>query len=307
MLESLKRIGSHNSVVAAATSGRLSRSGRQRIAAWIGWIVIATAAFGQPLVRLMQYAAGSELNSYIPLVPAVTVFLLYLRRTVLDHAYGSSIVGTVALVAISGAALTASALWGARMSVNDGLALMALGYVSLVAAGGFLFLGSRWMASAAFPMAFLAFLVPMPDAIANELEIASMLASADVAAWFLTATGTPLLRDGQVLPLPGIVLEVAQVCRGIRFSWVLFITSLVASHLFLESPWRRIVLVAFVIPLGIVRNGFRILVIGLLCVYIGPHMIDSVIHHQGGPLFFVLSLGPLFLLLWWLRRRDSRV
>jgi exosortase/archaeosortase family protein len=85
---------------------------------------------------------------------------------------------------------------------------------------------------------------------------------------------------------------------------VLFITSLIASHLFLESPWRRIVLVAFVIPLAIVRNGFRILVIGLLCVHFGPHMIDSVIHHRGGPLFFVLSLGPLFLLLAWLRRQE---
>jgi exosortase/archaeosortase family protein len=87
---------------------------------------------------------------------------------------------------------------------------------------------------------------------------------------------------------------------------VLFITSLLASHLFLKSPWRRIVLVAFVIPLGIVRNGFRILVIGLLCVHIGPYMIDSVIHHQGGPLFFALSLVPLVLFMAWLRRRERQ-
>jgi len=73
----------------------------------------------------------------------------------------------------------------------------------------------------------------------------------------------------------------------------------------LTSTWRRAVLVAFVIPLGIVRNGFRILVIGLLCVHIGPHMIDSVIHHRGGPIFFALSLIPLFLLLIWLRRSES--
>jgi exosortase/archaeosortase family protein len=104
--------------------------------------------------------------------------------------------------------------------------------------------------------------------------------------------------------LPGIVLEVAQECSGIRSSWVLFITSLLASNLFLKRPWRRIVLVAFVIPLAIVRNGFRILVIGLLCVHVGPHMADSFIHRQGGPLFFVLSLGPLFLLLVWLRRQE---
>jgi exosortase/archaeosortase family protein len=54
------------------------------------------------------------------------------------------------------------------------------------------------------------------------------------------------------------------------------------------------------------RNGFRILVIGLLCVNVGPQMIHSVIHRRGGPVFFVLSLIPLLLLLWWLRRGEIR-
>ena len=67
---------------------------------------------------------------------------------------------------------------------------------------------------------------------------------------------------------------------------------------------RRLVLVAFVIPLGLLRNGFRVCVIGLLCVKFGPQMINSPIHHHGGPLFFALSLIPLFLLLWWLRSGE---
>jgi exosortase/archaeosortase family protein len=66
-------------------------------------------------------------------------------------------------------------------------------------------------------------------------------------------------------------------------------------------------LVALVIPLAIARNGFRILVIGLLCVHIGPHMTDSFIHRRGGPFFFALSLIPLSLILLWLRRHDKRV
>jgi hypothetical protein len=36
-------------------------------------------------------------------------------------------------------------------------------------------------------------------------------------------------------------------------------------------------------------------------------MIDSPIHHKGGPLFFALSLIPLYLLLWWLRRQVQPV
>jgi exosortase C (VPDSG-CTERM-specific) len=186
------------------------------------------------------------------------------------------------------------------------MAVLTLAYLGFLITGGFLFLGAKWMTSAAFPISFLVFMIPLPDAAVYWLERASVLASADASALLFKVTGTPLLRDGQVFALPGIVLQVAQECSGIRSSWVLFITSLLASHLFLESPWRRLILVAFVIPLGIVRNGFRILVIGLLCVHIGPHMIDSIIHRRGGPLFFLLSLVPLFSLLWWLRRQEQR-
>ena len=165
---------------------------------------------------------------------------------------------------------------------------------------------ARSASGAAFPLAFLIFLIPLPDAAVSWLENASALASAEAAAMYFAIAGTPLVRQGTIFELPGIVLEVAQECSGIRSSWVLFITSILASHLFLESPWRRLALVAFVIPLGILRNGFRVFVIGVLCVHVGPHMIDSIIHRRGGPLFFALSLVPLFLLLWWLRRREQR-
>ena len=284
----------------------MPRPGRFRIGAWVGWIVAATLAFIQPLFRLMLHAAQSELYSYIPLVPCVAGYLLYINRTTLVAAYRSSIGGTVILGGIGTAALAAGIGLRGSLSVNDGLALMTLAYVSVVAAGGFLFLGSKWMAAAAFPVAFLIFMVPLPDAAVNWLETSSVLASAEVAALFFKMTGTPLMRDGTVFALPGIVLRVAQECSGIHSSWVLFMTSLLASHLFLASAWRRIILVAFVIPLGIVRNGFRILVIGLLCVHVGPQMIDSVIHHRGGPLFFVLSLVPLILFMAWLRRQERR-
>jgi exosortase/archaeosortase family protein len=85
---------------------------------------------------------------------------------------------------------------------------------------------------------------------------------------------------------------------------VLFITSLVAGYLFLRSPWKRTILCLAVIPLALLRNGFRIFVIGQLCVQIGPDMINSPIHHRGGPLFFLLSLIPFFLFLIFLIKSE---
>ena len=272
----------------------------------VAYIVLLTLLFIQPLVRLMLYAAGSDLHSHILLVPFIAGYLLYSQRGSLPASGRRSIAGAVDLGAVGVAVLTAGIWWREGLSVNDHLALMALAFVSFVAAGGFLFLGSKWMAAAAFPVAFLIFMVPLPDVAVNWLETAFALASAETAALYFNMAGTSLVRHGTVFALPGIVIEVGQECSGIRSSWVLFITSLLASHMFLRSPWRRFVLVAFVIPLGILRNGFRILVIGLLCVHVGPHMINSIIHRRGGPLFFALSLVPLFLLAWWLQHGERR-
>ena len=280
---------------------------RLRVGGCAGYLLLLTLAFIQPLTRLALYAAQSDLDSYILLAPFITGYLLYIQRGQFSIAYRCSIAGTVTVGAIGLAALAVGIEWGRSLSVNDELALKALAFVSLVWAGGFLFLGARWMAAKAFPVAFLIFMVPLPDAAVDWLEKASVLASAEAAAQYFNVAGTPVVRHGTVFELPGIVLQVAQECSGIRSSWVLFIAGLLASHLFLRTRWRRVVLVAFVIPLGILRNGFRILVIGLLCVYVGPHMVNSPIHHQGGPIFFALSLVPLFLLLWWLRRQEQRL
>jgi len=285
----------------------LPRPERWRVAGCAGYLILLALAFIQPLARLTLYAAKSDLNSYILLVPFIAGYLLYTQRVRIQAACRSSIAGTVTAGGFGFAALVAGIVWRPTLSINDGLSLAALAFVSFAAAGGFLFLGARWMAARAFPVAFLIFMVPLPDAAVDWLENASMLATAEVAALFFNAVGTPTVREGTVFELPGIVLQVARECSGIHSSWVLFLTALLASHLFLRTRWRRIVLVAFVIPLGILRNGFRVFTIGQLCVHIGPYMIDSKIHRQGGPLFFALSLVPFSLLLLWLRHRERRL
>lgn len=272
------------------------------------FLLVLSSLFVWPLVQLFHLALGSELLSYILLIPLAFGYLIYIRRQQLPPQSHRSIAWAVPLL-VTGAGALAFAFGYPTVSLalrsSNHLTLTIFAFVSFVAAGGLLFLGREWMRSLAFAFAFLAFLIPLPMQMIDWLETASQIASTDAADMFFTISGTPVLRDGMVFHLPGMIIQVAQECSGIRSSLVLFITSLLAAYLFLENPWRRFVLVALVIPLGILRNGFRIVVIGLLCVHYGPEMINSAIHRKGGPVFFVLSLMPLFLLLWWLRRGDS--
>jgi exosortase C (VPDSG-CTERM-specific) len=272
------------------------------------FLLALSLLFVWPLLQLFHLAVGSELLSYILLIPLASGYLIYIRRQQLPPESRSAIAWAVLFLAIGSAALMVTFVHPTAflaVGSNNHLTLTIFVFVCFVAAGGLLSLGKEWMRNLAFAFAFLVFLIPLPDQVVDWLETASQVASADAADMFFTISGTPVLRDGMVFHLPGMIIQVAQECSGIRSSLVLFITSLLVAYLFLKSPWRRFVLVALVIPLGILRNGFRIVVIGLLCVHYGPGMIDSTIHRKGGPAFFVLSLIPLFLLLWWLRRGDS--
>ncbi len=280
------------------------RAERLRLAGVVAYLGLLALFFGKDLYSLGIHAAGNELHSHILLIPLISAYLVHIQGSSLPREYRSSIIPATLFACAGIAAAFFAHRAPGRISENDYLSLIALAVILLVIAGGFLFLGAAWMRRVTFPAAFLLFAIPMPDAMAETLENWSKLGSAETASWFFTLSGVPVLRDGVFFQLPGITLEVAQECSGIRSSWVLLITSVLAAYLFLRTPWRRALLVLLVIPLGLLRNGFRILVIGLLCVYVGPEMIHSFIHHRGGPIFFVISLVPLFLILKWLRRQE---
>jgi exosortase C (VPDSG-CTERM-specific) len=290
-------------------STALSHGKTWRTWSCVCFVIAMLAIFAQPLWQLMSYAAGSELYSYVLLIPFVSAYLLYLRRDQLPKRSVANLPFGMALLACGlGIFFLARLHFAGSVSTdNSYFVLLALSFFCCLAAGGFFFLGRDWMQAAAFPLAYLIFMVPMPHAMADALETASKHASAEVANVLFHLSGTPFLRAGLNFQLPNIQIEVAQECSGIHSSWVLLLTSILAGNLFLKTPWRRFALVAFVIPLAILRNGFRILVIALLCVNVGPQMIHSVIHRRGGPLFFALSLIPLLLLLWWLRRSEIRI
>ncbi len=306
------------------------------------YIAILTICFAKALYDLIAFALHSDVFSHILLIPFISLYLAFQRKdhgpSTTDHrptappthrrtapplprplAFIPFTLGLAALVAFF---LLRPSLISNPSSVipnpssvipnpssaipsPTALALTTSAFLCFVWAGAIYFLDRGTLRRNVFPFSFLVFMVPFPVFVTDWLEIFLQHGSAVAADFCLRLSGLPFLRDGQVFKVPGIVIKVAQECSGIRSSLVLFITSLLAAYLFLDKNWKRMVFVFAVLPLGILRNGFRIMTISLLCAYISPQMIDSPIHHQGGPIFFVLSLIPLFLLLWVLRGRKK--
>ena len=270
---------------------------------------VLVCCFAKPLFDLFRFALHSDLFSHTLLIPFISAYLIWINKASLPPASNPS--RPLALIPLAvGLVALARAWFVSNSSVpvpgHDYLTYTTLSCLFLFYSACFFTFGPATLRAIAFPLVFLIFVVPFPGFLVDAIETLLQQASALTADLFFTFTGMTFLRDGLLFQLPGIRLQVAPECSGIHSSLVLFITSLVAGRLFLNKFSNRVLLAVAVIPLGILRNAFRIWSIGELCVHISPQMIDSPIHHHGGPIFFIVSLVPLFLLLYYQRRSELK-
>lgn len=265
---------------------------------------VLVAAAATTLLELARYCLRVELFSYILIVPLTAGVLTARCRAELDYRFVPAPRLAAGLGLLAALWLALSFRHGGVPGDPDAASLSwrVLAFVCAWIALAVWILGRRFMSGLVFPAAFLIFMTPLPPDTVGALESGLQQASAEVAGWLFPLAEVPFFRTGLTYQLPNVTLEVAPQCSGIRSTLVLFITSLVAGYLFLERPWQRAALAAWVVPLGILRNAFRIVTIGWLCTRYGPEMIDSAIHRRGGPVFFVIALLPLFALLWLLRK-----
>ena len=89
----------------------------------------------------------------------------------------------------------------------------------LILAGIFLLCyGSRAAAAAAFPLAFLLFMVPLPDVSAGADDLSAARGFDGYCLRTFKAVGRTVSRRGFLLYLPKVTIEVATECSGIRSS-----------------------------------------------------------------------------------------
>jgi exosortase len=150
-------------------------------------------------------------------------------------------------------------------------------------------------------------MVPIPTVILDALIKVLLIGSADTSFAIFKVLGVPVYRDGFVFELPGLAVEVARQCSGIRSTIGMFITSVIAGYMFLRTGWGRVVLILAIFPITIFKNSVRICSISLLAAYVDKSWItDSWLHSGGGIVFFVLGLIILGAVLLVIQRVERR-
>jgi len=252
------------------------------------------------LQALTELALADSTVSHVIVIPAVTLALVYSDRDIIFRTHRPSpLIGGAALLA----AVTVAVL--GRVVPDSPAASLTVMIASLVVswiAGFVMFYGLASARAALFPLGFLALMIPMPSAVVDGATEFLKTGSTEAVASLFTLTGTPFHRQGFVFSLPSFVIEIADECSGIRSSIALMLTGVLAGHRFLQRPWTKIALVLLILPIAVIKNAIRIVTLSLLAMHVDPSFLTGQLHHEGGFVFFLLTLGllaPLFALLRW--------
>jgi len=224
------------------------------------------------------------------LVPLFSAWLIWERRAEL-RAFASkgTLLPGISLVLIGVAMLVVGKAGGEYFTMRSSLVFVTCGLFWIVFGGD----GFRLCL---FPLVFLFFMVPIPyilyDAIAFPLKM--------TASWFgehtLNLAGVPVFREGNIMILPNLQLEVADACSGIRSLISLMTLATATSYFMTLGGARGGVLFLSAIPVSIVTNSLRIFVTGVLSYKFGLKAAEGFFHEFSGWAVFLLSAGLIILI-----------
>ncbi|HYA13950.1 MAG TPA: exosortase/archaeosortase family protein [Syntrophales bacterium] len=274
---------------------------------FLSFLLMSAFFMAYPSLKTLHYSTNhSEYYSHIVLIPFVSIYLLYQKRKSILSKINYSFTAGLPLIIIGCLLYFTGLSMKDQLSQNDFTSIIALSSVVFISGAFILIYGTQAFKSALFPFLFLIFIIPIPSSLLDGIIHFLQVGSTEVTNMLLMATDVPFLRDGFVFYLPGQSVEVAQQCSGIRSSIALFITAVLAGHLFLKSWWKKVILVACIFPIAMFKNGIRIASLTLLGVYIDPRILQSSLHRDGGIPFFVLALVLMAPILYFLRKSEGK-
>ena len=267
-----------------------SDGNKQRLILAGGLVVAGLAILYRDVVPELIRAWGTDDNySHGYLIPPIAAYLAWERR----HKFFATPAkpSAVGLVVVLGSLLVlALGVLGIELFLTRVSLLGALGGTIL-----FLF-GWRRFAVVLFPLAFLLLMIPLPAIIFNQIAFPLQLIASQFGEAVVRAVNIPVLREGNVLILANITLEVAEACSGIRSLISLLTLGIVFGYIGDSRNWVRVLIALSTIPVAVIANGARVAGTGIAAHHYGAVAAEGFLHEFSGWLVFIAAFAMMLLL-----------
>lgn len=141
-----------------------------------------------------------------------------------------------------------------------------------------------------FPLLLLAIAIPLPSLIFNQIALPMQLLASRAGVAMLDVLNIPAVREGNIIVLERVTLEVAEACSGIRSLISLGTLVLVYGYLSSQSLPVRWIVALSIFPVVIVANGLRVASTGVVAHIYGAPAVTGILHSISGALFFGVAV-----------------
>jgi exosortase len=260
---------------------------------WL-WLALALVVllgflYSDILIRLGSQWWNDPNFSHGFFVPAFSAFVIWQKRRELASVPINPSWSGLPVVIVALLALVLGVI-GAELFLSRSSFVLLLGGLIVY------FLGWAYFRALIFPWAFLFLMVPLPTLVVSQITFPLQLLASDVASSLLALVGVPVLREGNILHLPNMTLQVVEACSGIRSLVSLVTLAIIYGYLLESSAAVRVILAFAAVPIAIAANSLRVTGTGLMGLYWGPDKAEGFFHTFSGWVIFILALGMLFAL-----------
>lgn len=270
---------------------------------WVGFVgvlVCLGAVYWQILAALFEQWSKDPNYSHGFFVPVIAGWFAYrqwgtIRRTVVDPSLTgiAVMVGAVVLLVLG--------------FLSTEYLTMRASFVAMLAGLILYLFGRSAFREMRLPVLYLLLMIPLPYILYDAAAFPLKLIVANASVNMLKLLGFSVVREGNIILFPTLILEVADACSGLRSLMTLVTLAVTCSFLMLRKPLMRVLLVVASVPIAVVTNMLRVIVTGILAETISPELAEGVFHEMAGLGVFIMALlltGVLTLVLRHLEVRN---
>jgi exosortase len=146
-----------------------------------------------------------------------------------------------------------------------------------------------------FPLFYLGFIFPPPETVVAAITVPMKMWLSTAAISFLDLFGYPIAGQGVRIYIGQYELLVAAACSGINSIISLTAISLFYIYVRHEAQWRyALLLCLFIVPVALIANFFRVLILILLTYHAGEAAAQGFLHNFAGIVMFAIALLTIF-------------
>jgi exosortase len=259
-----------------------------------GLLVLLMGLLYAPVAPLLVWQWWDNPNySHGFIVPLFAAYLVWTQREALRGLSARPHNGGLLLIVFGLASLYVGILGAELFTTRASFILVLAGLV--------LYLGGiEYIKVLAFPLGYLFFMIPLPAIVFNAIAFPLQLLASKLATGVMQGIGLPVLREGNLLYLPNITMDVVEACSGIRSLMSLLALAVAFAYFSTGGRLKRVILVASAIPIALGTNALRVAGMGALAHWVSVEAAEGFFHYFSGWTIFLLAMvllaGEYFLL-----------